>query len=571
MKYSIGVSGFYHDSSVCLTEDGKVIAFIKEESLTRVKGSNGFPHRSLNHLKKNYNLTNQNVEVVSFYEKPLRAWASLISNSLTQPHAAYALIAHHAKQFWRGSLSFKVNFDKHLTLDSKKFIYAPHHLSHALSAQCYMPSEIHHPSALHFVFDAVGDGNSISVYRGMHANTELLHEIKFPNSLGLYYSALAQLCGFAVNEGEYKYMALSSFGDPQHLKMFFDDMLFIDGPEIRLNMDWFSFDKRIDYGFSAKLAAALGGTISPSKIVFGSTEFIRAANIAAATQHTLEVSILKIMKFWIDKFKPKAISVSGGVAQNSVAMSKVVQNFSDLIVTIPPSPGDSGAALGAANYANIVIRNKSVHVNELAFKVEHQTRSNFSNELFAKLTKEAKEAISLAATLITKGEHICLFSKKMEIGPRALGFRSIICSAKKPNSVRRLNAVIKRRKEFRPLAPVCLDDFASRYFKISKQSKHNYMWMALTALANDDFPMEYKSALHIDGSARLQIVDDRSPLLKAILTKLKGEDDLLINTSLNVANDPIAFDLVDTFINMKRMKLKYLLTEDGLFHLIEDF
>ena len=570
MKYLIGVSGFYHDSSVCLVADDQVIAFIKEESLTRVKGSSGFPYRSLDHLKSTYALNNQTVEAVSFYEKPLKAWTALISHSLTQPQSAHNLIAHHAKQFWRGPLSFKVKFDKCLKLDTDKFIYAPHHLSHVLTAQCYMPSDGHYSSVLHFVFDAVGDGDSISVYSGMHADTRLLHNIKFPHSLGLFYSALAQVCGFAVNDGEYKFMALSSFGDPQHFKHVFDNLIMPSGPELKLNMDWFSFDKRLDYGFSEKLATSLGGKISPCNLVPGTEEFKRAANIAAAAQQSLETSILHIIKFWIDEFKPVAITVSGGVAQNSVAMSKVIKNFPDLVVTIPPSPGDSGAALGAVNYASLVCKNRGIRVKKLAFKVTSQSRSNLSKELFSKISKKPTEAISLAASLITSGEHVCLFSKKMEIGPRALGFRSIICSAKKSDAVRRLNVMIKGREEYRPLAPVCLDSVATRFFKISTRSKHNHMWMASTVFVNDDFPDEYQSALHIDRSARLQIVNSDAPLLEAILVELKGKEDLLINTSLNVAGDPIAFDLIDAFANMKRMGLKYLLSEDGLFCLNED-
>ena len=365
-------------------------------------------------------------------------------------------------------------------------------------------------------------------------------------------------------------MALSSFGDPQHFKHVFDDLVMLKGPELKLNMDWFAFDKRLDYGFSDRLASSLGGKIPPSKLVPSSEEFKRAANIAAATQQSLETSILHIIKFWIDEFNPVAITVSGGVAQNSVAMAKVIKHFPDLVVTIPPSPGDSGAALGAANYASLVCKQRSIRVKKLAFTVTSQSRSNLSKELFSKISKKPTEAIALAASLITSGEHVCLFSKKMEIGPRALGFRSIICSAKKADAVRRLNVMIKGREEYRPLAPVCLDSFATRFFKISTQSKHNQMWMASTVSVNDDFPNEYQSALHIDRSARLQIVNSDSPLLEAILVELKGKEDLLINTSLNVAGDPIAFDLIDAFINMKRMGLKYLLSEDGFFCLNED-
>ena len=571
MTYILGISGFYHDSSVCLVENGRVKAFIKEEWLTRVKGSNGFPSRSLEYLKDKYFLSNSNIDAVAFYEKPLEGWSKLLGYFLRQPKSSKELIAHQAKQFWLGPLSFKVKFAKQLKIDSKKFLFAPHHLSHVMSSQCYMPRNIYQNPPLHFVFDAVGDGKTISVFRGMHAETELVYQNEFPNSLGLFYSALAQICGYAVNEGEYKFMALAPFGDSEQFKPIFENLFQVRNGDFILDMDWFSFDKQLQYGFSDKLANSLGGAISENELSLNSQEFKRASNIAASSQRVLENVISQTVELWVSEFKPNAISISGGVAQNTAAMATIANEFENLSITIPPSPGDSGAALGAANYANLIINGTGIAVEDLAFEVAIPSRTSVTDDIFLPLSTNIEEATLLAADLIAKGEHLCIFSNQIEIGPRALGHRSIVCSARDKHVVKSLNENIKKREKYRPLSPVCLHETAKRYFNISERWEQNLKWMGLLVHANEHFPEEYNAALHVDGSARLQIVNDKAPLLKAILATMEREHDILINTSFNIAGDPIVFDLIDAFTNMKRMNLKYILRDDGLFYISENF
>ena len=106
MKYIVGISGYFHDSSVCLLKDGKLIEFIKEESLTRIKGTRGFPVRSLKFLTREYELTDNNVRYLAFYEKPLRGWAATIHHSLAQPRRSFDLLRHQIKQFWSGPIHF---------------------------------------------------------------------------------------------------------------------------------------------------------------------------------------------------------------------------------------------------------------------------------------------------------------------------------------------------------------------------------------------------------------------------------------------------------------------------------
>ena len=132
MKYIVGISGYFHDSSVCLLKNGKLIEFIKEESLTRIKGTRGFPVRSLKFLTREYELTDNNVRYLAFYEKPLRGWAATIHHSLAQPRKSFDLLRHQIKQFWSGPIHFVTELKKIIPISEHKLLFVPHHLSHAL-------------------------------------------------------------------------------------------------------------------------------------------------------------------------------------------------------------------------------------------------------------------------------------------------------------------------------------------------------------------------------------------------------------------------------------------------------
>ena len=136
LSFIVGISGYFHDSSVCLLKDAKVVEFIKEESLTRVKGSKGFPCRALLLIKDKYNLSDDNVDHVVFYEKPFRGWASRIFRSLSMPKRAFKLLNNQLKQFWNGPISVAKEIRSVIPIAENKLLYAPHHLSHVLSALC---------------------------------------------------------------------------------------------------------------------------------------------------------------------------------------------------------------------------------------------------------------------------------------------------------------------------------------------------------------------------------------------------------------------------------------------------
>ena len=566
MNYILGVSGYFHDSSVCLLRDGKLIEFVKEESLTRIKGTRGFPRRSLNFLIKKYNLTDNNIDYLAFYEKPLRGWATNFYFSLAKPKISFDLLRHQIKQFWTGPINFVSELKKTLRISEHKLLFVPHHLSHALSALAFVNPELQKKPLLNFVFDGVGDGNTTSIFEIRNTEAKLVFQQDYPHSLGLFYSAVTDYCGFLVNEGEYKLMALAAFGSPKYYDFFKENVFSINAPNFTLDMSWFDYDKSLERSYSDKWVKRLGPPIHGKEINdLDSEGFIRAADLACSCQLILQEVVNATIIWGIGRTGIRDLTISGGVAQNSLAMCSAGEVDEVDSLTIPPSPGDSGAAIGAANFAKMLMDHRGISCREISFG-DSQLDANkpIFSELFAFEGDPSKMNKRLDA-LIHSGEIVSCYFGGNEIGPRALCNRSLICAANNRKSVLILNSKVKKREKFRPLAPVMLRSVAEKWFHINPKVSDCYRWMAITAGARDELPVEYEPILHFDRTARIQILEDKKHPIYAFLNRNKGKTDMLVNTSFNVAGDPIVFDEFDCFVNMQRLGITYMMTDKGLY------
>lgn len=561
-SFELGISGFFHDSSIALFKNGVLIDFIKEEDLLRIKGANGFPYRALGYLKAKYHLDNANISSVSFYEKPLKSWLFILQYLLKKDKASKSLLKKHLHNFWEGSLSFSRKFRSIIKIDRDKFFFADHHASHVMSAIPFFQNFSMEKPYLNLTFDAYGDGLSSTISIFKDGDLKVFSSNIFPNSLGLFYSAFTQFCGFQANEGEFKLMALASYGEPKYFDFILENIISVDGPIFKLNMDWFIFDVDDNRYFSDKFLEKFGNSADSSfyDLHHKSVTFEHYANIAASAQAVLEHVVCSSVNWAIQKTGIGDISLSGGVAQNCRAIARLANLDGINSIIVPPSPGDSGAAIGAVNFFRL--RNSQIirPIQNLSFG-EINVCQNPPENFFIIIEKE--DSVRLAAQLIDEGKIIALFDGRHEIGPRALGFRSIICNAKNLNAISDLNSKIKKREEFRPLAPAMLSDYVEDFFYLHPSIVRNFDWMGSICFANRQFDQEYRGALHVDKSARLQIIKDESSLLYKVARKT--ETKMLINTSFNIASDPIVFDYIDVFINMRRMGLQYLLTHSGLF------
>jgi carbamoyltransferase len=558
--YYIGISAYYHESSVFLTNNNGINCFLKEESFSRIKGDKNFPKRCLDFLIKKFDLNEKNIKFISFYEKPFKSWWELFYYSIKNPIQNRDFLINHLKFFNKSAIFFFTELNKQIKISKNKIIYSSHHLSHCLYGMTIVKNFSEY---VYLTCDGVGEGETMTAFT-INENYKIkkIWTNYYPDSLGLFYSAITDFLGFEVNEGEFKVMSLSSFGKPKYVDEF---KKILDTENSKLDIKYFEFHKSSNKSFSKKLRNIID---EPYLNINIDTNFEKYADIACSAQIILEETMENIMRNIIKISNKKKIVLTGGVALNC----KMIHNLSKLDffdeLIVPPSPGDSGSAIGAANFAllnhkkNEILNLKTIFlgpkkklinekINKYNYFVKICTTENFIEETVNK---------------IIEGNVIASYYGATEIGPRSLGNTSIFCNAKNSEIVNNLNNKIKKRKNFQPLAPMLLEEDFKKYFNINENVKKNLEWMGCLCDAKKNLYEKYSSIIHIDGTSRTQIIKDETSITYKILKELKKKgSEMLVNTSFNISKDPVVFDMFDVFVNMKRMNIKFVLMDDGLY------
>ena len=392
-------------------------------------------------------------------------------NSLISPHRQiYSIAQSPIKTILEWADWLCKGYSKCIKLDETKIGYCPHHLSHALSAMPFVEESLLERQIMHLVLDGIGDDEcqSILLTKGTQA-TRVFSE-KYPNSLGLFYSAITDYCGFLVNEGECKLMALAAYGKLLTLTLCSTNCsIRASDPALIWTGSILILTQR---SYGEKFIHAFGQPIDIRKIQTSTDyDFKRAAD-AKSAQVVVESVIKDLIDWGLANHTCDAITITGGVAHNSLAIQAVCDYASvDVPITIPPSPGDSGAAIGAAVYGNI-LQSKNYITTKKVFFSKHQPEQNqeLMNMLFSKKA-DTEHMGPLIDKALLSGDIICTFFSGKEIGPRALGNRSILCAANRPKTVIELNDKIKKREFFRPLAPVMLRETAQNIFVCQRMVK----------------------------------------------------------------------------------------------------
>jgi len=480
--------------------------------------------------------------------------------SIKNPLQNKDFLIHHLKNFNKGSIFFYTDINKLINISRNKIVYSSHHLSHCL----YGLSIIKNVSDyVYITCDGVGEGETMSIYTiNNNYKIKKIWTNFYPNSIGLFYSTITDYLGFEINEGEFKVMSLSSFGKPiyeKELKKIFDINNF------KINMDYFEFQKNPTKSFSKKLCEVFG---EPYLNISEEKNFKKYANIASSAQLILEHTMKNLIKKAIDLSGKKRILLTGGVALNCKMIHSLSKQdiFEEMIV--PPSPGDSGSAIGAANFAFLEkSKNRILNFNNIFlgpkknFINKKESRDNF----FSKINLTNDYIIDAANKLIN-GEIIATYYGSNEVGPRSLGNTSILCNAANDEAVINLNLNLKKRQHFQPLAPILLEEDFEKYFSINKSIVKNLEWMGTLCDAKQTLYNKYSSIIHVDGTCRTQIIKDKNSITYKILKNIKNYgSDMLVNTSFNISKDPVVFDLFDVYVNMKRMKIEFILMDDGLY------
>ena len=538
--YHLGISCYYHDSAAALLKDGHVIAAVEEERFSRKKFDDGFPEMAINWCLKEGGITAKQIDSIAFYDKSVLKFERLLDNYIAvAPRGLYSFLNIIPKWIHK-RLWIKDEIKKHLKEFKGKIIFPEHHLSHA--AHTFFTSPFEESAIL--TIDGVGEWSTTSFGYAKDNDIKLTHDIRWPHSLGLFYSAFTYFLGFKVNEGEYKLMGLSSYGKPKFVDIILDKLIDVkeDG-SIRLDMKYFAFtyDKVMtNEKFSTLFGIERRDEDSKTKQIH--------LDIAASAQKVLENILLKMVNHVYENTDTKNLCLGGGVALNGVANFKILKEGPFENVHIPPSPGDAGSAVGCAQYLYFSKhKNSRINYSKLSDRIKENiyVGPSFSDEqirtflddnniLYEILNDET--VLQKTAKLISEGNVLGWYQGRMEWGPRALGNRSILADPRDEKMKDILNEKIKHRESFRPFAPSILEEYVSDYFDIEIPSPY------MLHVTNVKQPEKIPAVTHVDGTGRLQTVSkDVNPLYYNLISefqKISGVP-VVINTSMNVMGEPI--------------------------------
>src|SRR5437588_4680593 len=356
MSKILGISAFYHDSAACLVVDGEIIAAAQEERFTRVKHDSNFPVYAARYCLKEAGLTAEQLDYVGFYDKPLLKFDRLLETYLDYAPAGFrsflkAMPLWMKEKLWMPELirtelakANGVENEKRAKKVGKKFewklLFGDHHESHAASA--FYPSPFEEAAIL--TIDGVGEWATSSLGVGRGKEITLLKELRFPDSLGLLYSAFTYYAGFKVNSGEYKVMGLAPYGEPKYVSLIKDHLAEVreDG-SIRMNHEYFSYSQGLRMTNPAfdKLFGA-----RPRKAESLITQ--REMDLARSIQVITEEVMMKMVGHARRETGMKRLGMAGGVALNCVANGRILREGPFQDIWIQPAAGDAGGSLGIA-------------------------------------------------------------------------------------------------------------------------------------------------------------------------------------------------------------------------------
>ena len=556
--YTLGISCYYHDSAASLLKDGKVLAAVEEERFSRKKFDDDFPKMAIDWCLNEAGISPENIDSVAFYDKPILKFERLLDNYIAvAPRGLYSFLNVIPKWLHK-RLWVKDEISKHLRGFNGSIIFPEHHVSHA--AHAFFTSPFNEAAIL--TVDGVGEWSTTTFGVAHDTTINLTNDIRWPHSVGLFYSAFTYFLGFKVNEGEYKLMGLSAYGKPKYYDLIMENLVDVknDG-SIHLNMKYFSFtyDKVMT---NQNFSDLFGITPRKEDSVAEQIHY----DIAASAQLVLEEILLRIVNHVYKKTSMKNLCLGGGVALNGVANYKILKEGPFENLHIPPSPGDAGSAIGCAQYLYYHHEKNKRKIESDAASIKNNTYvgpsySNDEIKSFLDMNKihynylETNLLLETTAKLISEGNVVGWYQGKMEWGPRALGNRSILADPRNAKMKDILNEKIKHRESFRPFAPCILEEHASEYFDIDTTSPY----MLLVAPVKK--PEKIPAVTHVDGTSRLQTVSkDTNPLFYSLIDEFYKTTDVpvLINTSMNVRGEPIVNTIEQAYNMIIKTDMDYI-------------
>lgn len=542
--YTLGINAAFHDSSACLIKDGQLLAAAEEERFTQIKhgkrpipfSTYELPYHAIDYCLKVADIHLSDVDHVAYsfdpylllgeekgkakIEIPLEPnmesepskwtspWDPLFLSSIVR--AKNHLVdgyPHHLQKRFKGTKT--TDFQWH---------FVEHHIAHAASA--YYPSPFKNAAVL--TLDGRGEIATTTYSIGKGNELIRLGQVDMPHSLGLLYERVTSYLGFLHSSDEYKVMALASYGKPVFVNDF-RDMIQLTG-----NGQYTISNERLEERF---------GPTRLKNDPFTEHHF----NIAHSLQQVLEEVVLELVDWFHKETKEENLCMAGGVALNCVLNARIRDKGPFKNVWVQPASGDAGTSLGAAIWVDVQ-EHKAVNKNyQMAHAYWGPDYSDEEIEKFLQWAKvpyrKLKNLAEETADILMQDKIIGWFQGRMEFGPRALGSRSILASPISASMQARLNEV-KDREDFRPVAPVVLEEDAPEWFDDASVSP----FMLFVHHVKQDKADKIPAVRHVDGTARIQTVNkNQHPRYYELLQAFKQKTGVpvLVNTSFNTLGKPI--------------------------------
>ena len=570
----LGISAHYHDSAAALVVDGVPVAAVQEERLSRRKNDASFPLGAIEWCLGSAGLEPADLDAVVFYERSMLKFDRTLTSTLRAFPRSWRSFPSAAKNMLGEKVWARGIIASYLGVPRRKILFTAHHAAHAAAAFLTSPAR----RAAILTADGVGEWATLTVGRGeRHADGRtditLLREIRYPHSLGMLYSTVTAYLGFAVNEDEYKVMGLAAYGRPTFAEQMRKVIRRRDDGTFTLDLDYFEFHTTAERSYSSKFLDLFGPARTPYQpIDLETTEGRRFADIAASVQLVLEEILVAIASSLRRETGLPDLCLGGGVALNSVANARILNEAGFDRVFVPPAPGDAGCSVGAALYADrIYFKQPDRDVPDHPFwgpAIDPRELARAATEDGQGLQELDEPALpERVADDLVAGRVVGWLDGAGEFGPRALGHRSILAAAQPAAMRDRLNRDIKFREDFRPFAPVVPIEYADRLFEMPAGGARLARFMSGVFPVRPEWRESLAAVTHVDGSARVQALErEMAPRLYDLLQAYGRRTGLpvLLNTSFNLAGEPIVSRAVEGYLTFRRCGIDVLVAGNAV-------
>jgi len=511
----LGVNAVFHDPAAALVVDGEIVAAAEEERFSRRKHGKPpvafstweLPEQSARWCLEHAGLRPRDLDAVAYsYDPDLAPPVDDVTDGLWE--GLRTLYVRRAPRFLRTALP---------GLDPAIVQFVPHHVAHAASA--YAAAGWRDCATL--VLDGRGEAAAHLAGHVRDGRLEVLAAQGLPHSLGLVYEELTAHLGFRRASDEYKVMAMASYGRPRGLDALRACMhARADGGFAALAPDWRAFAPALDGGDG-----------------WGPEH----ADLAASVQRRLEEVLLELADWLYERTGEPRLAMAGGVALNCVANARLWEEGPFDEVWVQPAAGDAGTALGAALWTaaaggDLVQPMRTAALGRAWSEDELRRWLSGAGVAFERVDDVA----DVVAEALAQDQIVAWFQGRSEFGPRALGHRSLLADPRRAENTERLNDV-KGREQFRPVAPMVLEERAGEIFAGRLPSPH----MLFTHAVAEEWRERIPAVVHVDGSARIQTVSAaEEPLMADVLRGFEARTGVpvVVNTSLNTAGRPMVDD-----------------------------